>query len=142
MGNVMTIGIFLLVAILGSIWGAKKRIGAGWSFFFIFFLAVIPGLIFVAISPSLNDLKPYNKKEKWSDITIAVTSILMILSSLNKLLFTPSYITEAEGREGSNMYLIAVVIAFSGLTYYVINRKKRNNAMYETAHFHENSDIS
>lgn len=138
---------FLLIIILlaisatvASVWGSKKRIGFGWSFFFIFFLAVIPGLIAVAVSPSLKNIKPYNKKEKWSDITLGIISILMVLGALRKLLFTPSYMKELEGREGQDIYLIGIAIAFSGLAYYMFSREKRNNMLYDALNPIENME--
>jgi hypothetical protein len=122
------IGIFL-IPILAITIGRKKRIGAKWSLFFLFSTGFLPGLIFIILSPSKNNLPPPNEKDK---IPNTIFGILWLCAAA--WMFWKLFNISGEIVDTNTSYIM--MLAIGGLlnligASYFFNRYNRHKRMYE-----------
>ena len=121
--------VFAIIALVFAFIGDKKRIGFGWTFFFVFFW-IVPGIIFLILSPPKKKLPPDNPKDKIWNLILGNLFLLSGLFSLYTTFFSNDEATQGSLEE-STVYKILFGIYFIGFGVYLLNRSKRNRMMYD-----------
>lgn len=124
--------VYLAVCVILAVsWAAKKRIGDGWGFFFLFFWGVIPGIIVISASPSKTRLKELkdgsyglDKPLGFIGIALAAFDLLALFKMGDKYYFSP------EDKTRQMIYYTILLITFSGFAYYMLTRFKRHERIY------------
>ena len=126
---------FLLGIILALTIGADKRLGLGWSLFFVL-CGALPGILFIILSPPKKNLPPPKKSDIIYNRVFGSLWLFVAAATFYKL-FTMS--TDEVDSYSKAFMLGRLILGLSGLAgaYYFFNRYQRHKQLYEV----QNSEI-
>lgn len=123
------LSLFLLGIILAFTMGPDKRLGLGWSLFFVL-CGPFPGIIFIVVSPSKKNLPPPKKSDISLNVTFGILWLLMAAATFYKLLTMSPDEIEAHSAAYKLARMVPGVLGFIG-AYYFFNRYDRHKRLYE-----------
>lgn len=129
--TISLIGLFLLILgfILAFTVGADKRLGLGWSLFFVL-CGVLPGIIFIILSPSKKNLPPPKKSDISYNVFFGFLLLLGAAATFYQLFNMSQDEVDAQSTAFMLGRLIRMVFGLAG-AYYFFNRYQRHKQLYE-----------
>jgi hypothetical protein len=124
--------IYLIVCcVLAFAWAAKKRIGDGWGFFFLFFWGIIPGIVVISISPSKKRVKELKDGAHGWDKSLGVIGIILaVLDVMALLRMNNEWYISQDAKNYQMLQYLLLLISFIGLSVYMFGRVKRHERIY------------
>ena len=137
MDNYNTLGIALLIyfglcAVLAHYLGSKKRLGFGWSLFWLFFFSLVIGGIAIIQSPSRDNLPPPEPRSKSLNIFLGSFLAIGAIYLAYKIYMSSN---DFDTSDTSLIRKILFQIGLIGGSIYFFIRYKRHEKIYDELHY-------